>query len=143
MQRPERLFYFFIAAALLGGCGSSSTTAPRVPTATATATAVAVATPTGTPTGTPAGAQTVTITINGIAGAMSFTPADATIHVGDTVMWMNADTIAHTATQNGTGFDTGLISPGTTSKGITITTAGTLGYHCSVHPSMTGTLTVN
>jgi plastocyanin len=148
MERPERLIFFFIAAAVLGGCGSDSTTAPRVPTATATAVAVATATATAgtgatpTATATAPAAQVITIAINGQAGGMSYTPANATIHVGDTVKWTNTDSISHTATQNGGGFDTGIISPGATSTGIVMTTAGTMNYHCSIHPTMTGALTV-
>jgi plastocyanin len=73
---------------------------------------------------------------------MSYSPANASVHVGDTLKWMNVDKITHTATQNGGGFDTGAIGPGATSGGVTVVSAGTLGYHCSIHPTMNGTLTV-
>ena len=75
-------------------------------------------------------------------GDRSYAPATANVQVGQQVRWHNADSVVHTATQNGGGFDTGLIQPGATSAPITITTAGTLSYHCAVHPSMTGTLNV-
>jgi plastocyanin len=48
--------------------------------------------------------------------------------------------MAHTAT--GSGFDTGVIPSGATSAPIAFGTAGTRAYHCSIHPSMTGTLNV-
>ncbi|MDQ6778909.1 MAG: plastocyanin/azurin family copper-binding protein [Actinomycetota bacterium] len=52
------------------------------------------------------------------------------------------DSTEHTATaNNGTTFDTGPIQPGQT-KTFTFTTAGTYGYHCSLHPFMTGTVIV-
>jgi len=93
-----------------------------------------------TPTPTPAAAADVTITISGQNGAMSFSPNPASAKVGQTVSWHNADNIAHTAT--GTSFDTAIIAPGGTSAPIMFSAANSNGYHCSIHPSMVGTLTV-
>jgi plastocyanin len=73
---------------------------------------------------------------------MSFAPATASLQVGQQVRWHNTDSIVHTATQNGGGFDTGLISPGATTAPITVSVPGTLNYHCEVHPSMVGALNV-
>jgi len=93
-----------------------------------------------TPTPTPAAAADVTITISGQYGAMSFSPSPASAKVGQTVSWHNADNIPHTAT--GTSFDTGIIAPGATSAPIMFSAANSNGYHCAIHPSMVGTLTV-
>jgi plastocyanin len=82
------------------------------------------------------------IEILGESGGMSFAPAAASLQVGQQVRWHNADTTVHTATQDGGGFDTGFLLPGATSAPITMTAAGTLRYHCSVHPSMVGALNV-
>jgi plastocyanin len=83
------------------------------------------------------------ITINGNSGAMSYSPANASVKVGQTVAWRNGDSIGHTATQDGGGFDTGTVTSGATSTPIQMMTAGTLTYHCTIHPSMVGTLTVS
>src|SRR5262245_36045367 len=64
------------------------------------------------------GGADVVITINGVNGGMSFSPATANVQVGETVAWHNADNMAHTATQNGSGFNTGAIPPGSTSAPI-------------------------
>ena len=77
----------------------------------------------------------VTINING----MSFSPSVGSIKVGQTVSWRNNDTTTHTATSDTGLFNTGNIAPGKTSTPITITTAGSLAYHCVFHP-MTGSL---
>jgi plastocyanin len=77
-----------------------------------------------------------------ITGGMLFTPNPASVRVGQTVAWHNGDSITHTATQDGGGFDTGGIPGGATSAPVTMGSAGTLDYHCSIHPSMTGTLNV-
>lgn len=71
----------------------------------------------------------------------SFTPASVTVNVGDSVTWRNTGGDPHTATSNTTGFDTGTLNPGT-SKTIVFGTAGTFDYHCAIHPSMRGTVTV-
>ncbi len=103
----------------------------------------AAPTPTPTPSGTTGGTSAdVVITIGGMLGNQSYNPSPAAVKVGQKVAWKNGDAIAHTATQDGGGFDTGPVAPGTTSAPITMATAGTLTYHCSIHPSMTGSLSV-
>lgn len=76
------------------------------------------------------------VTIAGFA----FDPTTITVQVGDSVTWTNQDSTAHTATANG-AFDTGNIANGA-SKSITFATAGTFAYHCTIHPTMTGTVVV-
>jgi plastocyanin len=82
----------------------------------------------------------VTIQIAGMNGPGSFTPSPGSVKAGQTVAWHNQDMVGHTAT--GSSFDTGVVAPGATSAPIKFDTAGTLSYRCSIHPSMTGTLTV-
>ncbi len=111
----------------LGACTGSSS--PSSPTA-----------PNPAPSGGGSGTADVMITNNGMMGAQSFSPSPATVKVGQTVSWHNADVITHTAT--GTGWDTGQIPAGQTSAPIKFSTAGTQNYHCAIHPSMTGVLNV-
>jgi plastocyanin len=84
----------------------------------------------------------VTITIAGMNGSQSFSPNPVTVRVGQTVAWRNADSLTHTATADGSAFNTGSVAPGATSAPITMTAAGTFGYHCSLHSTMVGTLVV-
>ena len=77
------------------------------------------------------------VTIQGFA----FGPASLTIDVGDSVTWTNGDGVGHTATADQGAFDTGTIAGGA-SDSITFDQAGTFAYHCTVHPTMTGTITV-
>ena len=88
------------------------------------------------------GGADVTITINGMNGSNSYSPSPDTVDVGQTVAWHNADATTHTATANGAAFNTGNISGGSTSAAITMSTPGSFPYHCSIHPTMTGTLVV-
>jgi plastocyanin len=87
-------------------------------------------------------AADLTITITGINGSSSFSPNPATVTVGQTVAWRNSGGTTHTATaDNGTAFNVS-VNNGQTSAPDTMKTAGSFGYHCSIHPSMVGTLQV-
>jgi plastocyanin len=70
-----------------------------------------------------------------------FSPATVTIHVGDTVTWVNHGPSAHTATASNNSFNTGVLQKGQ-SASHTFTTAGTFSYICSIHPFMHGTVIV-
>jgi plastocyanin len=131
------------ATLLLAGCGGSSSSPVGNSTPTPTPVPTPTPTPTPTPDATPTPAPTaVIIGISGERGNMSFSPATANVKVGQQVRWRNDDNIVHTATQTAGAFDTGFLSPGATSAPITMNTAGNINYACTVHPTMTGILTV-
>ena len=94
------------------------------------------------PGGGGGGTANVTINIVGNSGASSFSPSPDTVTVGQTVSWKNNDTITHTSTADGASWNTNNIAPGGTSTPITMNTAGSFGYHCTIHPGMIGTLVV-
>lgn len=71
----------------------------------------------------------------------SFSPRNLTIAAGDTVTWTNSDAQAHTATADDDAWDSGTLTNGN-SETLTFATAGTFPYHCTIHPEMTGTITV-
>lgn len=84
----------------------------------------------------------VTVSMVGDLGASSFNPNPVTMKVGQSVAWKNNDTIAHDATQDAGRFGTGTLNAGATSAPIPMATAGTFTYHCTIHPGMIGTVTV-
>ncbi len=87
---------------------------------------------------TPAPASTThTVTIQSFA----FSPSSVTIKKGDTVVWTNNDSVGHTVTGDNGGSASPTISPNGTYS-FKFNTIGTFNYHCSIHPSMTGTVTV-
>lgn len=88
------------------------------------------------------GTADVVITIVGMNGAQSYSPNPGSVRAGQTVAWRNGDSIAHTATADNGAFDTGTIAAGATSNPITMPAAGSINYHCSIHPVMVGSLTV-
>src|SRR6188508_3646744 len=86
----------------------------------------------------PAGAVTKTIGVVDFA----FNPKGVSVAQGTTVNWQNTGTRTHTATQDSGFFDTGNITPGMTSAGKLLTAAGGYPYHCTIHPSMVGSVKV-
>ena len=75
---------------------------------------------------------------------MMFTPSQISVAKGGTVTWTNNDSTAHTVTDdlsNVGGPASGNIQPGSTYS-YTFDKAGSYQYHCSIHPSMRGTIVV-
>jgi plastocyanin len=70
----------------------------------------------------------------------TFTPAQLTVKVGDTVTWTNHDDIPHTAVSAGKFRSKTMDTDGTFS--FTFTSAGDYKYFCSLHPHMTGMIKV-
>jgi plastocyanin/mono/diheme cytochrome c family protein len=66
-----------------------------------------------------------------------FVPATLDLHAGDVVEWKNTDFVAHSATADDGGFDTGRIEGGE-AKRVVVTKRGRLSYYCRYHTSMKG-----
>ena len=64
--------------------------------------------------------------------------AETTLHVGDTITWVNNDPIAHTATAkaNAPGGPWEVMIPPGKSAAMQMTAAGTIDYYCRFHPNM-------
>ena len=68
----------------------------------------------------------------------AFNPKEITIKAGTEIEWTNQDSVIHDVTTEFFDHD---INPGE-SFAYTFDTAGTYEYHCDIHQSMTGTITV-
>lgn len=62
------------------------------------------------------------------------------LKVGDTIVWVNRDTVIHSVTARDHSFDLRL-NPGQSGK-MTLTTAGHIAFYCLFHPNMRGSMTV-
>jgi plastocyanin len=72
-----------------------------------------------------------------------FTPKDVTVNTGDTVTWVNAGEVKHTATSDSAGmFDTKDVKAGGSSSPIAFSAPGTFPYHCVFHGGMKGSVIV-
>ena len=81
--------------------------------------------------------QTHTVTIEG----MRFHPETLTVSRGDTIVWVNRDLVAHTATSKTGRFDSKTIQAGGSWK-YTAGAKGEFAYICAFHPAMQATLRV-
>ncbi len=75
-----------------------------------------------------------------IAG-FAFSPPSLTINVGDTVVWTQIDSVGHNTVSDNGLWTSPVLSPGQTFS-FTFNTPGTFGYLCTIHPFMTGSVTV-
>lgn len=74
----------------------------------------------------------------------SFTPSALTIKAGSTVSWVNQGSAPHTVvsdTSSAVKFTSTELQSGA-SYSFTFSKPGVYPYHCSIHPSMVGTITV-
>jgi plastocyanin len=80
------------------------------------------------------------VTCTGFSGC--FSPNPIQIQAGSTVTWTNSTSLTHTATSDTGAWDTGNIASGGTSASITFNQPGTFSYHCTIHPTMRGSIIV-
>lgn len=87
----------------------------------------------------------------------AWSPNPVEVSVGQKIIWTNNDSVQHTVVSGSPGspdvgklFDTGFVKsatgPGLLNKGQTFeytpTAAGEIPYHCSLHPTMVGSIVV-
>ena len=100
------------------------------------------------------GVTTISISVGAsVQGNPNFVPNSAQVPMGNKIVWVNKDTVPHTAT-SGTGasdptsgkiFDTKIITNGQSSppqllKGVKV--GDSIPYYCQIHPYMTAKITV-
>jgi plastocyanin len=118
--------FVLVAAVAFVGCGSSTTAGPS--------TTASVSEPPGS---TIVPSATVSVTIDNFA----FSPATLDVAAGTTVTWTNEQDVTHTVTADDGSFDSGNIASGATFS-HTFDAAGTIAYHCAIHPTMKASITV-
>ena len=74
-----------------------------------------------------------------IAG-MRFGPSPAGLRVGSTILFVNRDIVAHTATARDHSFDV-VVQPGQSAR-VALRHAGNIAFYCRFHPTMQGMLAV-
>lgn len=95
--------------------------------------------PTPGPGGTPS-APTVTIAIVGRSGAQAYNPATPSLSPNQTFGFRNNDSAVHRIVADNGTFDSGTLNPGAASASITVSSAAAIPFHCTLHPSMVGSI---
>jgi plastocyanin len=131
MRRILLLLALCAALALVAaGCGSSNNGGGDTSTAAGQGTSSAPA--------SSSGGGEVEIKLQNIA----FDPKDVSVKVGQKVKWVNEDSVDHNVVANsGASFKSKNFGNGGSFE-FTADKAGTIKYVCTIHPGMTGTLTV-
>lgn len=75
-------------------------------------------------------------------GASTFTPGSVTIPVNGIVTWKNNDQQDHAPAADDNSWNSGDVPAGGEFS-HQFSTAGTYTYHCTIHPGMTGSITVH
>ena len=88
-----------------------------------------------------AGSASVAILDGNQASDFVFSPSSLSIATGDTVTWTNNGTAPEGHDVTGDGLSSGLLQEGETYS-HTFASAGNFNYICSLHPFMTGSVTV-
>lgn len=119
---------------------------PKLPTKKPTATGGGVPTTTVVPP-TREGNEPATWQAKIVEGSVSdpqswgYAPDSLSVQEGDTVVWTNAGSIAHTVTADGGLLDSGDLDAGLAFS-FTFPSTGTFTYACKPHPWMTGVIQV-
>jgi plastocyanin len=131
--RPRRLLVGFVAvlAALttVAACGSDSGGGGATPPPASAPSASASS-------GSAANGGTTVEIMN-----FMFMPGTLTVPVGSTVTWKFDDSTDHTVNADDNSFASPPMANGQTFA-HTFSSAGTVAYHCSIHPFMKGTIVV-
>ena len=97
--------------------------------------------PTAPPAAVPRARRSARRNVPAAIADFSFNPAAITVAKGGTVTWANGGATTHTVTADEGGFDSCNLAGGATFT-MKFDTAGTVAFHCKIHASMKGTITV-
>src|SRR5258706_13509393 len=121
MRFPFVISAVTAAALIITACGGTYPSAPTPSTTPAPAPAPA---PAPTPAPSPAPSSQVTVAIIGSEGSRAFSPNPVNATLGGSVVWRNNDsTLHHIVLDNGSA-DLGNVSPGQTTRALTISSGG-------------------
>jgi plastocyanin len=132
-----------VLAIALAACGSGTATpsAASSSAASASAPASAPASASGSASAAVCAAGTGTGDAAVAAKGFAFNPATVSVAVGKSVTWTNGDTAQHSIVMDAGGCQADPFAGGATAT-LVFNVAGSYAYHCGIHPTMKGTVTV-
>ena len=135
MRSSLRVMAALSTAIVLAACGGTTPTSQ--PTAGGPGATVGATTAAG-----PCADSTGTTTVSASVANNTWTPANVTAKVGDVITWANSDTVPHKVALDDGSCQMSANIAGGSSASLAFSAAGTYPFHCSVHPSMKGTITI-
>ena len=128
-----------IAGALAACSGSGQATTAPAPGTQAAGTQAPAATTAGSAV---CADSTGTTTVDATVGGFKWDPVSA--KVGDVITWTNSDSAPHkVALDDGSCTMSSNIAGSGGKASLVFSKAGTYPFHCSIHPSMKGTITIS
>lgn len=127
--------FALMASACSSDSADETTTTALAPATTTTAAAPTTEAPTTEAPTTTAGGGAINI------ANFTFNPGNITVAAGTSITWTNGDGPSHTTTSDEEGWDSGVLASGDSFE-LVFDTPGVFAYHCSIHPSMSATVTV-
>lgn len=138
MRSVVRGFAALLTAAALAACSGGSSSAP---TSAGTQAAPGSQAPAATTaTSKVCEDSTGTTTVDAAVGGNQWGPVSA--KVGDVITWTNADAVPHRVELDDGSCKMGSTMAGGGKASLVFTVAGSYPFHCTVHPSMKGTITI-
>jgi plastocyanin len=128
-----------------GGGGAGTPTSAATAAATNSAQTAAAATAAATTSGgggAPCADTTNPTTVSADVVGNTWVPATVNAKVGDVITWTNGDSVPHKVALDDGSCAMGANIAGGQSASLTFTTAGSFPFHCTVHPSMKGTIVI-
>lgn len=137
MRRSIAPAFVLLVLIVAGACGGSAASSPP-----SVRPAQSTAPPTvATACHTPATNEPPTTPVAVAIAERSYDPDPVEAKVGEAIEWTNEDSVPHTATLD--DVDCGTEQLGRGQQGVLVfTEAGTFAYHCRIHSSMHGTVTI-
>lgn len=112
------------AGALVAACGGGGGGSPTGPSGSAN----------------PPASNGVMVSVVSSSGNTAYQPNPVRAAAGDTVSFRNADSVLHRIVLDDGSADLGDIAPGATSRAFTVRSAAAVTFHCTIHPSMVGSI---
>ena len=135
MRRLATILMILASSLAFAACGASGS-------GSGGSTPPSVAASDGGSTGAACEVVTTAGDVTGSIAGNTFDPGAVTATSGQVVAFTNEDSVPHTFTLDDGSCDTGNIANGA-SGAIRFDAAGTYPFHCTIHSSMTGTVTVS
>jgi plastocyanin len=114
--------FAIVGALALWSCGGGAPAAPS---------------PAPAPAPTP---SSVTVNIVGSIGNQAYRPNPVSANSGDTLWFRNNDSAMHHIVLDDGSADLGEVTPGATSRGLTLKNTNATSFHCTLHWSMVGSI---
>lgn len=112
------------AGALLAACGGGGGGSPTAPSGS----------------NNPPASNSVTVSVVSSTGNTAYQPNPVRAAAGDTITFRNNDAVLHRIVLDDGSADLGDIAPGASSRGFTVRSAAAVNFHCTIHPSMVGSI---